>query len=155
MVALFLAAASYLILQTALTRELFSKLQDLSRMGSALLDKPAVRELAGGIEPEPPEADVLRIEALPEFHQVYDQLNYIREVEPRLVRFVYTFVPTDDPDTALFLVDADALEPAGEDEESSRFGSLFDLSEFEKARLVIAENRPTIDGLRQFRLKEL
>jgi class 3 adenylate cyclase/HAMP domain-containing protein len=143
----FLAVASYLILQTILTRELFTKLSDMSRMGSAMIDIAALKQLARQAAKELPDDEIARLEQSVPYKKISDELNYIRDVEKRLIRFVYTFIPTQDENTALFLVDADLLAAlqSQDEKEVSHYASVFDLGDFEKAREIIKTNLPVID----------
>jgi class 3 adenylate cyclase len=142
----FLAASSYILLKNILTRELFVKLDDMTRLGSALIDTQAIEELKARSGLNLAEDKVAAAEQSAAFSRVSASLNSIRDVEKRLIRYVYTFARTDDPHRALFLVDADLLTGnstgAGE---VTHFSSVFDLTNFDKAQETILSDRPTID----------
>jgi class 3 adenylate cyclase/HAMP domain-containing protein len=154
LVSLGLAYSTYLILGRNLFQELRSRVRDLTDIGSLTLDRGALDRLASwlaeGVSAEEAEA----VQAGEDFRRVSAQLNRIRGVEPQLVRFIYTFVPTEDPNRALFLVDGDVLllgsaRPNGElieAEEISPFGSEFDISGFPVAQRVIAEKRNQVES---------
>jgi class 3 adenylate cyclase/HAMP domain-containing protein len=149
-----LGLSSYWILDRNLFQELRSRVRDLTDIGALTLDHEALSRLAGRLAEGVGEEEAAEIEAGEDFHLVSDALNRIRGVEPQLVRFIYTFVPTEDPNMALFLVDGDVLlvgsdRPNGEpiDEDSiSPFGSEFDISEFPVAQQVIAEKRNLVES---------
>jgi hypothetical protein len=141
-----LAFSSYLLLKNILTHELFRKLDDITRLGSVLIDPPALRELAARARTDLTPEQVNAAERSAAFVKISDSLNAVRNVEKRLVRYVYTFIPTADPDRAIFLVDADliALKRSGTGD-MTRFGSTFDLTNFAKAREAILSDQPTVD----------
>ena len=149
-----LSLSSYWILDRNLFQELRSRVRDLTDIGAMTLDHEALSRLAGRLAEGVSEEQAAQIEAGEDFRSVSDALNRIRAVEPQLVRFIYTFVPTEDPNMALFLVDGDVLlvrsnRPNGEpiDEDSiSPFASEFDISEFPVAQQVIAEKRNLVES---------
>ena len=149
-----LGLSSYWILDRNLFQELRSRVRDLTDIGAMTLDHEALSRLAGRLAEGVSEEQAAQIEAGEDFRSVSDALNRIRAVEPQLVRFIYTFVPTEDPNMALFLVDGDVLlvgsnRPNGEpiDEDSiSPFASEFDISEFPVAQQVIAEKRNLVES---------
>ena len=149
-----LGLSSYWILDRNLFQELRSRVRDLTDIGAMTLDHEALSRLAGRLAEGVSEEQAAQIEAGEDFRSVSDSLNRIRAVEPQLVRFIYTFVPTEDPNMALFLVDGDVLlvgstRPNGDpiDEDSiSPFGSDFDISEFPVAQQVIAEKRNLVES---------
>ncbi len=149
-----LGLSSYWILDRNLFQELRSRVRDLTDIGALTLDHEALGRLAGRLAEGVGEEEAAEIEAGEDFRRVSDALNRIRAVEPQLVRFIYTFVPTADPNLALFLVDGDVLlvgsnRPNGEaiEEDSiSPFGSEFDISEFPVAQQVIAEKRNLVES---------
>ena len=154
LVSLALALSTYLILDRNLFQELRSRVRDLTDIGSLTLDRDALGRLAARLAEGVSEEEAAEIQASEDFRRVSDGLNRIRGVEPQLVRFIYTFVPTDDPNLALFLVDGDVLllgstRPNGElieEDGISPFASEFDISEFPVARQVIAEKRNLVES---------
>jgi class 3 adenylate cyclase len=154
LVSLALALSTYLILNRNLFRELSSRVRDLSNIGSLTLDRGAIERLAARVAAGLREEEVAEIESGQDFHRISDSLNRIRGVEPKLVRFIYTFVPTADPNAAFFLVDGDILlagstRPNGElieEEDLSHFASEFDISDFPVARQAIAEKRNLVES---------
>ncbi len=154
LVSLGLAFSTYLILGRNLFQELRSRVRDLTDIGSLSLERGAISRLASRLAEGVSEEEVGDIQAGEDFRQVSDQLNRVRSVEQQLVRFIYTFVPTADPNMALFLVDGDVLllgsaRPNGElieEDGISPFASEFDISEFPVARQVIAEKRNLVES---------
>jgi class 3 adenylate cyclase len=154
LISLALALSTYLILDRNLFRELSSRVRNLSDIGSLTLDRDALGRLAARAAAAVSEEEVAEIQAGEDFRRISDSLNRIRGVEPRLVRFIYTFIPTADPNTALYLVDGDVLlagstRPNGELIEAdgiSPFASEFDVSDFPVARQVIAEKRGLVES---------
>jgi class 3 adenylate cyclase/HAMP domain-containing protein len=149
-----LGLSSYWILDRNLFQELRSRVRDLTDIGALTLDHEALGRLAGRLAEGVSEEQAAEIQAGGDFRRISDSLNRIRAVEPQLARFIYTFVPTEDPDKALFLVDGDVLlvgsaRPSGEpvEEDSiSPLGSEFDISAFPVARQAIAEKRSLVES---------
>ena len=154
LVSIALAMSTYLILDRNLFQQLRSQVRGLTDIGGLSLDRKALGRLAARAVEGLSEEELADIESSEDFRLVSESLNRIRGVEPTLVRFIYTFVPTADPNRALFLVDGDVLllgstRPNGEKIEEdgvSHFASEFDISEFPVARQVIAEKRNLVES---------
>jgi len=147
LVGLGLSYSTYRILDRSLLRELQTRVHNLTQVGSHLIDTEALVRLIGRMSPALGDEDVYRVETSEDFRIISDQLNLIRDTEEELVRYVYIFVPTEDENNALFVVDADTLpqfamreegETIGE-EDFSHFNSLFEIADFPVARQVIEE----------------
>jgi class 3 adenylate cyclase/HAMP domain-containing protein len=157
LVSVALALSTYQMLNRNLFQELRSRVRDLTEIGSLLLDRGALKRLVGRVAEGLSEERVAAVEQSADFRLISDQLNRIRAVEPNLVRYIYTYVPTADPNKALFLVDGDVLEDtaqlekqrqAGEEVDEkgiSHFASEFDVSEFPVARQAIREKRNLVE----------
>jgi len=148
----FLAVSLYTILNRNLFRDMQSRVGSLTRIGARLLDAEALSRLGVELSPDLSPGRVDAVEGSADFRAVSDALNAVRAVESTLVHYIYVFRPTADPNTALYLVDADVLEDrakraAGEETKGdiSHFGSSFDLSEFPVARRVVAERIPMVE----------
>lgn len=149
---LLLALGVFTVLERSMFAELQNRVSSLARIGVQLVDPAALQRLLGGLAPDLPGERALAAEDSADFLAISDALNGIRASEERLVHYIYLFAPTPDPDTALFVVDADLLADrrrvqAGElpADELTRFGSTFDLSDFPVARRVIAEKVPLVE----------
>jgi len=150
-----LASAIFTILQRSLFREMQNRVSGLARIGVELVDRDALERLLAHLSPEPselPEDEVAAVEASADFRAISDALNAVRATEARLVHYIYLFAPTSDPDTALYVVDADVLadlarRAAGETPSAdiTHFGSPFDVSGFPVARRAIAEKIPLVE----------
>ncbi len=144
-----LSFSMYRILDRRLFVELQSRVANLARLGAHMVDPDALGRLAAREEAGVPEEKVGEVESSADFKRVSVSLNQVRDVEPKLVRFVYTFRPTEDANTAKYLVDADVLM-VGQSKEGrtiteddvSHFASDFDVSDFPMARRAIAESAP-------------
>lgn len=140
-----MAGVTYKILNDNLFSELQTRVQNLTEIGSHLIDRPALKRLHAQIRPDLSREEVLAIERLEDFSLISEQLNLIREADRPLVRYVYLFVQTEEENTALYLVDADVLsdiqrQEAGEqipEGEISHYASVFDISDFPVARQAI------------------
>jgi class 3 adenylate cyclase/HAMP domain-containing protein len=153
LVGLGLSYSTYRILDRSLLRELQTRVHNLTQVGSHLIDTEALVRLIGRMSPALGDEDVYRVETSEDFRIISDQLNLIRDTEEELVRYVYIFVPTEDENNALFVVDADTLpqfamreegETIGE-EDFSHFNSLFEIADFPVARQVIEERVPMVE----------
>ncbi len=139
LVSLALGFSTYRTLNRSLFRELQNRVRNLADAGSLALDRGALRRLAAVVRQGLPPDSVAAPERSREFQLVSAQLNRLRQTEKALIRFVYTFVPTSDPDTALYLADADVLEDlASGVEEVSHIGSELDIARFPVARQAFA-----------------
>ncbi len=145
-VSALLSFSVYRILNDGLLRQMQGRVQDLARMGTGLVDTAALARVETKIRKDIPADQVDRVEASPDFRTVSDELNQVRGVESRLVRYIYTFVPTSDPNTALYVVDGDVLRDrarlaAGEKvtEDISHFASVFDVSDYPVARRALQD----------------
>lgn len=141
-----LSFSVYRILNDGLLRQMQGRVQDLARIGTGLVDTDALARLEMKMGKDLPADAVDRVEASADFRAVSDAVNRVRAVESRLVRYVYTFVPTPDPKTALYIVDGDVLRDraqlaAGEkvSEDISHFSSVFDVSDYPVARKALAD----------------
>ncbi len=145
--------SSYRVLSDQLFQELQGKVLNLPRIRSMMLDRPALARLASSLQVEMDEAGTAAVEQGADYRTISEQLNSIREVDGRLVRYIYLFAPTADPDHARYLADADALgllfrRAKGEkiaDEEITRFGSDFDISLFPVAKAALADGKSAVE----------
>jgi class 3 adenylate cyclase/HAMP domain-containing protein len=153
LVSAFLAVSTYRTLNRSLFRELRNRVANLTVLGSAMVDKAALKRLLRRMSPGLSEGEVASIEKSWDYKTISDQLNTIRETESRLVRYAYIFAPTEDENLALYVVDADALEDiakkeageSAEGEEISHFNSEFDIAPFEFARRAIKEKKSMVE----------
>ena len=157
LVSLGLTLSTYQILNRNLFQELRSRVRELAEIGSLILDRQAMQRLATQAGQPLSEEQVRAIEQGADFALISEQLNRIRAVEPKLVRYIYTYAATDDPNLARYLVDGDVLEDlaelerkraAGEEAEEqviSHFASPFDISEFPVARQALQETKTLVE----------
>jgi class 3 adenylate cyclase len=145
-VSALLSFSVYRILNDGLLRQMQGRVQDLARMGTGLVDTAALARVETKIRKSISADQVDRVEASPDFRTVSDELNRVCGVESRLVRYIYTFVPTSDPNMALYVVDGDVLRDrarlaAGEKvtEDISHFASVFDVSDYPVARQALRD----------------
>lgn len=160
LVSVGLGLATYRILNASLLRELQDRVRNLAVLGAMALDKPALGRLADAAQSaasagQPMSGDqAAAIEGSRDFRRISEQLNGIRRTDEEVVGYIYTFLPTPDENTALFLVDADLLpsmeaRAAGQEvpeEELTHFASPFDVSQFQVARRAMSEQSPTVES---------
>ncbi len=146
-----LSVSVYSILNAGLLRQMQGRVLDLARVGTNVVDTEALARLRARIARDLPSDVTDRIESSADFRIVSDQLNRVRGVESKLVRYIYTFAPTDDPKTALYIVDGDVLrdkarQAAGEKtEDISHFSSVFDISQYPVAERALASQVPLVE----------
>ena len=146
-----LSFSVYRILNDSLLRQMQARVLDLARLGANLLDADSLARLHSFLGSGMPADRVKRVEDSADFRSVSDALNRVRGVESRLVHYIYTFSPTEDVKTALYLVDGDVLtdrakQAAGtETGDISHFSSVFDVSDYPIARRALAERVPLVE----------
>lgn len=146
LVSVALGFSTYQMLNRSLFRELQNRVRNLADAGSLALDRSAVRRLAAAARPGLRADSVAALERSQDFQLVSAQLNRLRDTEKTLIRFVYTFVPTSDSNTALYLVDADVLQDVASGvEDVSHIGSEFDVSQFPVARQAFASRTALVE----------
>lgn len=147
-----LSVFNYTQLRRQLFTELTSKLGNIAFLGAQLLDKSAFASLAARIDTVKTNVTLQsNIEKTVEYRKIYDQLNFIRDASPKLIKYIYTFVPSSDTDKAYYAVDGDALKLIKRadvglpTEEISRFAGLFDLSNYPTTKHAIESKTVTIE----------
>jgi class 3 adenylate cyclase len=143
----------YRILDDGLLRQVQARVLDMTELGAGLVDAAALGRLAAGVSGTLTTAQVDQAEASPDYRTVSDALNRVRVVEKQLVHYIYIFVPTRDPATALFLVDGDVLDlraqrAAGRqvaETDISHFGSVFDITDLPVARRALAQQHAFVE----------
>ncbi|MGA2762564.1 MAG: adenylate/guanylate cyclase domain-containing protein [Spirochaetia bacterium] len=150
-VSALLSLSVYQILNAGLLRQMQGRVLDLVRIGTNVVDSEALARLSAKVKNDLPADIVTRFERSADFSRVSDELNKVRGVESKLVRYIYTFAPTADPKTALYIVDGDVLrdtarQAAGEKtEDISHFSSVFDISEYPVAQRALTERVPLVE----------
>jgi len=150
---LLVSISTYQVVNRALFNELKSKVLATVKIGADSIETTRMARLATEAKPDMTVEQTAALEASDDYRVVYDQLNKIRNTDAKVIRYVYSFVPTEDPNTTLFAVDADVLtlvenKAKGEkiaDDEISHIGSAFDVTKFEMARTAIRDKAPTLD----------
>ena len=155
-VSVSLAYTSFRILQNELYEEYRDRLIHTSDLGSKLIDQDSLHYLLKQLTLNLNEEDTEKIQNSKEFKEVYDSLNSLRNSKPNLIRYVYIWVKTDNPDEVLYLADADVLhllekKAKGEKiEEISAFGSKYDITPFPEARKTFEQNTSLVE--KEYRL---
>lgn len=151
-VSILIATSFSEVLRARLLDELKTRLLATVVLGARSLDAEALGGLMAPVGEPLDDAEASTLQQTPVYRRLSDQLNAIRATDPGVIRFVYTFVPTSDPNTALYAVDADVLDLLGRqaqgepvDDLLSPLGSEFDLTDYAVARQVVADKAPGID----------
>ncbi|HUX21174.1 MAG TPA: adenylate/guanylate cyclase domain-containing protein [Spirochaetia bacterium] len=145
--------STYRIMTGELIQQLKVRVGDLAKIGALSIDRTAMRRLADEAQTGMPPSAVRKVEGSPDFRLISEELNSIREADPRLIHYVYTFVPTKDGEIARFVVDADVLPrirfPADgsrvASDEVSHFASTFNIAGFPVAQEALREHRPLVE----------
>jgi class 3 adenylate cyclase/HAMP domain-containing protein len=148
LVSAFLSVSMFQILNTRLFSELQNRLGSLARVGGRLVDTDALARLVARLGPELGAGEIAKAEESEDFRRISATLNSIRDIEPNLVRYVYIFSPTAEPDKAMYVVDADVLADTAKGEAAeniSHFSSPFDITEYPVAGQVISERLPMVE----------
>ncbi|MBI2234366.1 MAG: adenylate/guanylate cyclase domain-containing protein [Micavibrio aeruginosavorus] len=143
-----LGVVAYRILEAELFDELRQNVGNITRMGAELLDREALRALTAEQRPGLSAAEVDALERSRNYKIISDQLNFMRDTEKDLIRYVYLVVPTDDPGRARYLVDADVLALKAEgaaDSEISHFSADMDTTPFPVLQRALREKTSAVE----------
>ena len=133
-VSVSLAYTSFRILQNELYEEYRDRLIHTSDLGSKLIDQDSLHYLLKQLTLNLNEEDTEKIQNSKEFKEVYDSLNSLRNSKPNLIRYVYIWVKTDNPDEVLYLADADVLQLL---EKKSKGEKIEGISTFSQSSILI------------------
>ena len=139
LVSLLLAVFLYRFVDRQLRAELRNRLRNITVIGARTVDGPAYARLRAKVGELAPEAVTAIERGDPDYRLISEQLNAIRAAEPNLIRYVYLLAPTDDPDQPRFVVDADVLAGAPDDDALSHFGEAYDVSDIPLLKAALAE----------------
>lgn len=143
LVCLLLTLFLHRFIERQLGGELRARLRSMAYLGSRTMDRDAIERLRARLSAQLGAQDVAAVEQSADFKVVAEQLDAILAVESDLVRFAYILVPTDNPDQARFLVDADVLPvPAVE---SAHFNQLYDVSPIPRLKHALAACAPVLE----------
>ena len=148
-----LSVFNYLNLKDQLFQDMRKKIANVAFLGAQMIDKSAFAQLTNQIKAQKENNHEIstKIESSTAYLKVHDQLNTIRDSNPELIRFIYTFVPGLDENTAYYLVDANTLHllkratKGLRTEEIARFNDPWDIKAFPAARDVIKSRLVTIE----------
>lgn len=129
---MFLGLAAHNMLEEKLFLELRKNVINMTHMGAEVIDKSALARLKSQLSGNLTNQQRASIEASADYKRVSDQLNFIRNTQPDLIRYVYIVSPSHRSGYALYLVDADVLDDVaqGNSDEISHFNLETDISEF-------------------------
>ncbi len=147
-----LSFAVYRILDAGLLRQMQGRVLDLVQLAAGMVDADALARLSAGLSVDLAANAVERAETSADFLSVSSALNRVRGVDRRLMHYIYTFAPTADPKTALYIVDADVLSDraalaAGKkmSEDISHYSSTFDISSYPVAQEALARRTAMVE----------
>jgi class 3 adenylate cyclase len=148
-VSITLAVAAYRILEEKLFSELKDRVGNITRVGSLIIDRGRLKDLAERIDEELTEDEIDEIENSEDYRVISQRLNLIRDTQKNLIRYVYIVAATKDPNITKYLVDADviALKAEGSpDEEISHFNSDLETVDFPVLQEAIASKKPLVEN---------
>ncbi len=128
-----LGVVAHRILEEKLFTQLRGNVGNLTRLGAELIDKDALASLVELQKTGVPPENIDMIERSGNFRIVSDQLNFIRDTEKELIRYIYLVAPAEDPKIAKYVVDADVVplkDEGAPDEEVSHFNTDLDIADF-------------------------
>lgn len=148
-----LSISAYSVLNNNLFTQLQNRVRNIAALGARTVDSTALSALLVKVGSDLDSASVRAVEATPQYATVSDELNAIRNVEPRLIRYVYLFAPTGNPDEATYVVDADVLQLEKEqgngqnvsEDDISHFNSPFDISTYPVAREALSKHQNLVE----------
>jgi|JI10StandDraft_1071094.scaffolds.fasta_scaffold42114_3 class 3 adenylate cyclase/HAMP domain-containing protein len=129
---IFLGLAAHNMLEEKLFLELRKNVVNMTHMGVEIIDKAALERLKSELSDNLSDQQREQIETSADYKRVSDQLNFIRDTQPDLIRYVYIVSPSHRDGYARYIVDADVLkDSSGENQdEISHFNLETDISEF-------------------------
>lgn len=129
---IFLGLAAHNMLEEKLFLELRKNVVNMTHMGAEIIDKAALERLKSELSDNLSDQQREQIETSADYKRVSDQLNFIRDTQPDLIRYVYIVSPSHRDGYARYIVDADVLkDSSGENQdEISHFNLETDISEF-------------------------
>jgi class 3 adenylate cyclase/HAMP domain-containing protein len=146
-----LSFSAYNILQTHMLKEFEGRTNNLAQLGSYLLDKPALKRLVHLISPGLSADKVSAVEQSVDFRHIAGQLNRLRDIDKRLIRFAYIIRPSDDG-RHRYVADADTLSDIENAEmirrtggKISRFNAPFDASTFPVFQRAVHEKKYLVE----------
>lgn len=168
-----LAFVSYRILEREFTIEVRDRLLQVVTLSAKTIDATTAARLADRLRAQNPNAGsetgagkdttdpsvgtndgsayADSIEKGADYKRLSDELNFIRDTKPELIRYAYIWIPSKNEAEAVFLADADVLklkEATGrgeEVEEISHFGSTYDISTMPTAITALREMKAAVD----------
>jgi class 3 adenylate cyclase/HAMP domain-containing protein len=145
LVCLVLTLFLHRFIERQLGGELKARLRGMAYLGAQVIDRDAHERLRAQISPELGPLQAADVERSDDYRLLAAQLDAIRETERDLVRFAYILVPTDDPDQARFVADADVHHGGAATEKRSRFNELYDVSEIPRLKQALAKCIPVVE----------
>lgn len=145
-----LSISAYDVLHTTMLKEIQERTKNIAQLGSYLIDKPTLKSLIHKMSPKLSDQEVSAVEQSADFKAVSLQLNRIRDIEIRLIRYAYIVRPADDG-IPRYVADADNLSDLKKSdrqkhpEEISRFNSRFDASTFPVFHQAVREKKYLVE----------
>lgn len=138
-----LSVSAYRVLHESMLREIEERARNIAQLGSYLIDRSALTRLVGKMSPSLSAQEVSAVEQSADFKALSAQLNRVRDVESKLIRYAYIVRPGGG-ETPRYVADADTLSALENrqrhmqpGEEISRFNTRFDISTFPVFRLAV------------------
>ncbi|MCM2344298.1 MAG: HAMP domain-containing protein [Alphaproteobacteria bacterium] len=144
-----LGLSAYKTLESKLFQQLRNNVGNITYMGAALVNKEALSFLLDRQKADMSIEEARAIEDMPQYHLISDQLNYIRNAENELIKYVYLVAPAEKPMMARYVVDADVLNDRDAanitDEDVSHFGTELDMADFPVMRQAFEQGESLVE----------
>ncbi len=144
-----LSVSAYRVLQTNMMKEFEGRTGNIAQLGSYLLDKQGLKRLVDQMGPGLSDQEARSIEQSGDFRHISRQLNRLRDIDRRLIRYAYVIRPVDNGHPR-YVADADTLSgrkkatrPAGG--EISGFNAPFDASTFPVFHRAVREKKYLVE----------
>jgi len=147
-----LSAAAYRVLYRSMFREIQGRTKNIAELGARFIDKAVLKKLIERLSQALPEEDINSVEQSGDYRLISDQLNTIRNLENKLIRYVYIIHSSESGKYAQYVVDADTLSDLQNvadlkkaDREVNRFNGNFDASIYPVFLAAVKEKKCLVE----------
>ncbi len=147
-----LSVSAYRVLYRNMFSEIQGRTKNIAELGTYFIDREALRRLIGRMSPALSEIEISAVEQSRDFRLISDQLNVIRNLEGRLIRYVYIIRPSESGKGSHYVNDADTLsdeknvtEQKKGGKDINRFNGDFDASLYPVFLEAVKEKRCLVE----------
>lgn len=139
----------YYFVSKNLKADIIENLESTVDLGSRSIDTDAFKRLTHLISStKKTDEQIKAIEQSVDYKKIHDELNEIRNTKKGLINYVYTLIPTKNPNEARFVVDADVLKLRAlnsSDPDISYFGRIYDIKLFPTVQTALTKKIKIVD----------